>query len=200
MAVVVVTGASPRVVATESVRPVQGVPVGAHPDAFAVSPDGGTLFVALAGMNAIEVRDGHSGARQNNHPVYIPTGWYPSALLVTGKADHYRLWVANAKGSGPGPGFNFSVGFNGSRTDGTVSAIDLPTTAGQLDTFGNDQIHLSSHSRAIWSAQRSRRPRSPSENASLCWLSTSMRPITRSRPGPNTGTTISERVLPSVVR
>src|SRR2546423_6807904 len=73
-------------------------------------------------------------------------------------------------------------------------------TAGQLDTLGNDQIHLSSHSRAIWSAQRSRRPRSPSENASLCWLSTSMRPITRSPPGPNTGTTISERVLPSVVR
>jgi DNA-binding beta-propeller fold protein YncE len=112
--------------ATEAASPIQGGPVGSHPDAMALSPDGGTLFVALAGMNAIEVRDGHTAAPVAGHPMYIPTGWYPSALAVTGTAAHYRLWVTNAKGSGPGPGYNFSVFANGSRTDGSVSAIDLP--------------------------------------------------------------------------
>lgn len=124
---------TPRVVATESVRPTYGVPVGAHPDAFALSPDGKTLFVALAGMNAVEVRDGRTGARVAGRPMYIPTGWYPSALLVTGSPDRYRLWVANAKGAGAaakGTGYNLSVGqeiypFN----DGTVSVIDLPAPA-----------------------------------------------------------------------
>ena len=130
---------SPTVVSTESVRPVDGVPVGAYPDAFALSPDGNTLFVALAGMNAIEVRDGHTGARVAGHPMYIPTGWYPSALTVTGNAAHYRLWVTNAKGGGAstkGTGYNFSIGqeiipFN----DGTVSVIDLPTAATQANKW-----------------------------------------------------------------
>src|SRR5439155_20604337 len=106
-------GGAPRVVTTESVRPIDGVEVGAHPDAFALSPDGATLYVALAGLNAVEVRDGHTGARVAGHPMYIPTGWYPSALAITGTASKYRLWVANAKGIGPGPGANGSVFSNG---------------------------------------------------------------------------------------
>ena len=119
----------PRVVATETVRPRPGMPVGAHPDAFALSPDGKTLFVALAGMNAVEVRDGRTGGRVAGHPMYIPTGWYPSALAVTGSAAHYKLWVANAKGVGPSMGYNASVFSNGSKTQGTVGAIDLPAPA-----------------------------------------------------------------------
>jgi hypothetical protein len=118
-----------RVVATESLRPVEGLPVGAHPDALALAPDGRTLFVALAGLNAVEVRDGRTGARVAGHPVYVPTGWYPSALAVTGTAKHYRLWVANAKGLGPGAGYNASVFANGSNSNGSVSVVDLPVTA-----------------------------------------------------------------------
>ncbi|MFN2540376.1 MAG: bifunctional YncE family protein/alkaline phosphatase family protein [Mycobacteriales bacterium] len=119
----------PRVVATQSVRPVEGAPAGAHPDALALSPDGKTLFVALAGANAIEVLDGRTGARVAGHPMYIPTGWYPSALAVTGTAAHYRLWVTNAKGVGPSSGYNASVFFNGSKTQGTLNVIDLPVPA-----------------------------------------------------------------------
>ena len=136
------TGA-PKVVATESVRPLDGVPVGAHPDAFALSPDGATLFVALAGMNAVEVRDGRTGARVAGRPMYIPTGWYPSALLVTGKADKYKLWVANAKGAGAqrkSSGLNASVGQEGPPTDGTVSVIDLPAPAAQANKW-TDVVH-----------------------------------------------------------
>jgi DNA-binding beta-propeller fold protein YncE len=135
-----VSGASPVVVSTESVKPSSSLPVGAHPDAFALSPGGDRLFVALAGLNAVEVRDGRTGARLAKEPKYIPTGWYPSALLVTGSQDDYRLWVTNAKGVGPAPGLNLSVGWLGSpptgpRTNGTVSAIDLPVRDAALNDW-----------------------------------------------------------------
>jgi DNA-binding beta-propeller fold protein YncE len=126
---------TPRVLATESLRPVEGVPVGAHPDALAFAPDGKTLFVALAGMNAVEIRDGRTGARVAGHPLYIPTGWYPSALAVTGNAQKYRLWVTNAKGIGPSLGYNGSVFLNGTKTQGTVDAVDLPVPAGTVNTW-----------------------------------------------------------------
>ncbi|MCU1624462.1 MAG: beta-propeller repeat protein [Frankiales bacterium] len=125
----------PHVVSTQSVRPVQGAPAGAHPDALALSPDGKTLFVALAGANAIEVLDGRTGARVAGHPMYIPTGWYPSALAVTGTAKKYRLWVTNAKGVGPSMGYNASVFANGTQTQGTLNVIDLPVPARTANTW-----------------------------------------------------------------
>ena len=133
-----------RVVATESLRPVQGAPVGAHPDALALSPDGGTLFVALAGANAVEVLDGRTGSRVAGKPVYIPTGWYPSALAVTGTAKAYRLWVTNAKGNGPSMGYNGSVFANGTTTNGTVSVIDLPAPAARTNTW-TQQVMANDH-------------------------------------------------------
>jgi YVTN family beta-propeller protein len=134
VSVVDVTG-RPKVVATQSVRPVEGAPVGAHPDALVLSPDGKTLFVALAGANAVEVLDGRTGARVAGHPMYIPTGWYPSALAVTGTAAHYRLWITNAKGVGPSMGYNASVFANGSQTQGTLNAVDLPVPAKTANTW-----------------------------------------------------------------
>jgi DNA-binding beta-propeller fold protein YncE len=129
---------APKVHAVESVAPMAGTPVGAHPDAFALSPDGDTLFVALAGLNAVELRDGRTGARMAGEPLYIPTGWYPSALTVTGDADGYRLWVANAKGIGPGAGANGSVFFQGTGSNGTVSAIDLPVAPDQVEAWSEE--------------------------------------------------------------
>jgi DNA-binding beta-propeller fold protein YncE len=141
--------ATPHVIATESVRPVEGVPVGAHPDAFALSPDGGTMFVALAGLNAVEVRDGRTGARVAGHPVYVPTGWYPSALAVTGTAKHYRLWVTNAKGIGPSVGYNGSVLANGTATNGTVNVVDFPVPVATANRWtdtvvANDELREAS--------------------------------------------------------
>ena len=138
-----VSGETPTVVGTESVRPTDGLPIGAKPVAFALSPDGDTLFVALAGMNAVEVRDGHTAGRVAAQPVYIPTGWYPSALAVTGTADHYRLWVTNAKGAGAAKGalntgYNISVGESGNPLTGTVSVIDLPAPSEKTNEWNDD--------------------------------------------------------------
>ena len=136
VSVIRLSGAAPAVVATQSVAPLAGVPVGAHPDAFALSPDGTTLFVALAGINAVVMLDGVTGAPLTGHALSIPTGWYPSALTVTGTASHYRLWVANAKGVGPGTGgANLSVFGNGFQSQGSVSAIDFPTTSAQVNAW-----------------------------------------------------------------
>ncbi|HMC53443.1 MAG TPA: alkaline phosphatase family protein, partial [Acidimicrobiales bacterium] len=44
---------------------------------------------------------------------------------VPGPGGGTRLWVANAKGEGPGPGINGSVFSNGTNSDGTVSGIDV---------------------------------------------------------------------------
>ena len=126
---------APTVLSTETLAPMTGAPVGAHPDALALSPDGNTLFVALAGLNAVEVLDGHTGQRVAGQPEYIPTGWYPSALAVTGDAGHYKLWVTNAKGTGPDQGYNGSVLANGTRLDGSVTAVDLPVSADQQNSW-----------------------------------------------------------------
>jgi hypothetical protein len=140
-----VGGDRPHVVRSQSVKPLPGVPVGAHPDAFALSPDGNLLFVALAGMNAVEVLDGRTGGRLAGQPRYIATGFYPSALTVTGDARHYKLWVANAKGRGPGQGPNGSVFSDGVNTGGSVNVVDLPASGAQerkwtQAVYENDEI------------------------------------------------------------
>jgi hypothetical protein len=146
MSVLDVDRRRPVVRSTQSLAPSAGVPVGAHPDAFALSPNGSTLFVALAGMNAVEVRDGRTGQRLAGAPIYIPTGWYPSSLAVTRTSgQNYRLWITNAKGAGPGFGANGSVLFDGSELGGSVTAVDLPVSAKQQNrwtaqTVANDRL------------------------------------------------------------
>ena len=128
--VTIISTATRRVLGVIDVG-IPGHRVGTQPDAIAVSPDGTKLFVALAGLNAIQVVgiDPSSGRPGGNAEVsYVPTGWYPSAIAaVPGPGGHgTRLWVANAKGVGFGPGANGSVLFEGTTTGGTVSMIDLP--------------------------------------------------------------------------
>ncbi|MBA3654942.1 MAG: bifunctional YncE family protein/alkaline phosphatase family protein [Actinobacteria bacterium] len=147
ISVIDLTGAAAAVIGTESVKPMAGGPVGAYPNALALSPDGGTLFVALAGMNAVEIRDGHTAARVAGKAMYIPTGWYPSALLVTGAANDYKLWVANAKGAGvarKSTGQNVSVFQEGPPLDGTVSVIKLPAPVAQAKKW-TDQVTDNDH-------------------------------------------------------
>lgn len=137
---------------TISVSPGPGQPLGAEPVATAFSPDGHYLYVTLAGLNAVEVFNVSAGRLQaipqhvmasfngHTHAVttaasYIPTGWYPDALAVGPEPSGtgQRLYVANLRGRGAGPGFYGQVEpLVGSSTEGSVSAIDLPSGSAQL--------------------------------------------------------------------
>lgn len=131
-----VTGASPV-----SVSVAPGAPLGTKPLAVAWAPDG-HLLVALAGLNAIEVltstgqpipqtvRVSWLGrqAKVTSPASYIPTGWYPDALATgPNPSGGKRLYVTNLYGMGAGPGvYPEAAPVAGSRTEGSVSAIDLP--------------------------------------------------------------------------
>ncbi|MBI4518549.1 MAG: hypothetical protein HY699_22350 [Deltaproteobacteria bacterium] len=73
---------------------------GLHPNALAVSADGQRIYIADAGINAVQVIAADPPARTFQPAGFIPTGWYPSALALSG--DGSRLYVANGKGLGVG--------------------------------------------------------------------------------------------------
>jgi DNA-binding beta-propeller fold protein YncE len=115
---------------TESVGLSDDGPRGATP--IAVTFSARYLFIGLAGQNAVQVRelDGAPIPRAGLENTYIPTGWYPSALAT----HDSRLYVANLKGMGSGPGLNGQASpLMGSRTQGTLSVINVDDA--QLDAF-----------------------------------------------------------------
>lgn len=82
-------------------RPDASLPFGSMPDALALSRDEKTLYVALAGNNAVAVvaTEGVSPAKTalvSRARGFLPTGWYSGALAV----DDANLYVANVKGLG----------------------------------------------------------------------------------------------------
>jgi YVTN family beta-propeller protein len=74
---------------------------GANPNGLALSPDERVLYVTNGGTNSLAVVeiDGRAG-RHSRVVGLIPTGWYPSDVIVS--ADGSRLLIVNAKGvAGP---------------------------------------------------------------------------------------------------
>jgi DNA-binding beta-propeller fold protein YncE len=78
---------------------------GSYPIALAQSADGKTLFVANSSSDAIAVfdlresRGTHSRANADRPYYFIPTEWYPTAVVVAGS----ELFIAAGKGIGTGP-------------------------------------------------------------------------------------------------
>ena len=73
-------------------------PEGSTPNALAIDAKQHLLFAANADNNAVAVIDIHERAR-SAVVGFIPTGWYPSALSVSGG----MLWVGTAKGEAAYP-------------------------------------------------------------------------------------------------
>src|SRR2546427_6091806 len=102
---------------------------GVLPFGLALSPDGGRLFVAESGINAVGVLDARTGAVLG----HAAAGWYPSRVAVS--PDGQRLYVSNAKGFGAGPngGRGYVEGpegsYIGNLMKGTVSIMDVPADA-----------------------------------------------------------------------
>jgi YVTN family beta-propeller protein len=98
-------------------------PPGSDPNALTLSPDGRTLYVAMAGSNAVAVvRLDAKGMRVAG---LIPAGWYPSALAAS--ADGRTLYIANGKGNGSGA--NADGTYIGNVITGSVSIIPVPDSA-----------------------------------------------------------------------
>jgi DNA-binding beta-propeller fold protein YncE len=74
---------------------------GSYPNALALSAEGKQLFVANASADAVAIFDvGLEKFAHVNHAMgFIPTEWYPTAVLVRGG----ELFIASGKGQGTGP-------------------------------------------------------------------------------------------------
>ncbi len=100
----VIDTASNAVVRAIDLRPYPSAPVGTNPDALASTPNGKTLFVANSGNNDVDVIDlAKANGLNGRDPILgsIPTGWYPTGLVVSQDSSH--LFVVNGKGLGAGP-------------------------------------------------------------------------------------------------
>lgn len=100
----VVDTASDQVIETISVAPMSR-PFGSSPNALAVSADDTTLYVANGTDNAICVVSlgvrsvgKRLGPGESRVAGFIPTGWYPGAVLLDAKRG--LLVIANTKGIG----------------------------------------------------------------------------------------------------
>ncbi len=96
--VYVVDTAKRRATERISVALHEGAPVGATPNALLLDRANSMLFVANADNNAIAVvRVAEAG--ESEVVGFIPSGWYPSSLAMTGK-QRSKLWIGNSKGLG----------------------------------------------------------------------------------------------------
>ena len=135
---------------------------GSMPNAVAVSDDGGTLYVANSGSNAVAVFDLHAppAAKTPMIPAgFIPTEWYPTALAIEGN----HLYVATGKGKGtaanvapqpkaPNPPPNESKRLDRPHTyvatmlHGSLATVDMADAASHLrdltrQTLDNNQMY-----------------------------------------------------------
>jgi len=112
-----------KVVNEISVHFTEGLPFGSAPNALEISRDGKLLYIANGTDNAICVVD-----LKNDNKVlgFIPTGWYPGAILLDKKEEF--LFVANTKGIGSRNLRADRPGYNTHGHMGTISVIPTPGT------------------------------------------------------------------------
>jgi DNA-binding beta-propeller fold protein YncE len=97
IATVSLGGLQPKVAGGTELRLYDRGPYGTQPAAIALAPSERRLYVALSGIDAIAVLDTDDPAHLHRVGL-IPTGWYPTALVLS--HDGRYLYVANAKGIG----------------------------------------------------------------------------------------------------
>nr|MBA3656073.1 hypothetical protein [Gemmatimonadaceae bacterium] len=137
-----------RVIAELRDPPPEGPEEGSTPNALALSADETKLFVAEADNNAVAVFELSAGTSNRTGAAgndllsgRIPTGWYPTALIIGGDT----LFVANGKGdgtaanpNGPQPGIarerqgSESPATTLSQLNGTVTMMSLAAARGDL--------------------------------------------------------------------
>ncbi len=158
--VTVIDVATHTVITTLSDAPPSGPDEGTTPNALALSDDGARLFVAEADANAIAVFDLHANTRGGTADnaagsderllARVPTGWYPSGVLVMG--DTVVALAAKGRGSsanpmGPGPGRWGSRTHPESYTLGQLHGMLTTTMLARADT-----AELARYTARVWHA------------------------------------------------
>ncbi len=115
----VVDTASDTFVASWSLRPRPGDPVGLSPVGLALDEPRQRLYVACAQKNSVDVLSLRDGSHQGS----IPTGWYPTATTLS--RDGESLYIVNAKGHGIGP--NLDATSVHKLMHGTLSVLPVPS-------------------------------------------------------------------------
>jgi len=119
--------ATERVASTIPLTPFGLALKGVSPTALAVAPDGGTLYVALGGLNAVAVVTVPGGTIRG----LIPTAWYPNHLVLNGAGT--KLAISTLLGAGSGWQNEAHRRFVHAYR-GTVSVVTVPDSA-QLDSY-----------------------------------------------------------------
>jgi len=99
-------------------------PFGSAPNALTLSPDGKYLYAANGTDNALCVIETGSSYRVIG---YIPTGWYPGAVIMNKVGT--QLYVANVKGIGSRNKGQDKAGYNSRDHLGSVSIMAVPDQA-----------------------------------------------------------------------
>ncbi len=129
----VIRTADNTITATYLLRPdgARGI-AGATPTGLALSPDESQLYVSLGDMNAVGLLDLNAGRMTG----YIPTGWYPTAVVAS--PFKKQILVAAAKGTStrnPNPGQKVYDLPGGKNTDAVGRFYDLNIIEGQVQTI-----------------------------------------------------------------
>jgi YVTN family beta-propeller protein len=114
-------------------------PEGSTPDALEIDPARKLLYVANADNNSIAVVR-ISNPEQSQVIGFIPTGWYPSALVMADSPRH--LYIANSKGESGhsdirGPGSPLATNWEGNESvktlqKGSIELLTLDRLASKL--------------------------------------------------------------------
>jgi YVTN family beta-propeller protein len=136
--IAVIDGKTSTVIETISTSLFPRAPEGSTPDALALSPAGGTLYVANADNNCVVVIEVDT-PRLSRVTGFIPTGWYPTSVAIT--PDGKRLLVGVGKGNvtKPNPPYTNKIGvaalqiahglpfpYIGTTLSGALSIVDIP--------------------------------------------------------------------------
>jgi YVTN family beta-propeller protein len=114
-----------KVIFDLTIKPDTKLPFGSMPNALAVSADGKSLYVALAGNNAVAVVD-ISHPRAPYVLGFVPSGWYPVALVSHGA----NVFVAANKGIGSRtPVRDMEKGWNSHDHRGSLQRFAAPSLA-----------------------------------------------------------------------
>ncbi len=97
---------------------------GVGPSGMVIAPDGGRVYIAEPGLNAIAVLDTRSGKIVG----HIPTAWYPYRVALSPDSKKLLCICFRGFGNGPNAGKNIPKSvFLGMR--GSVSILDVPNDA-----------------------------------------------------------------------